>query len=124
MNNQRILVVDDEETILLSYKIQLENEGYNVDTAQSGEEAIEKLDKGSSYDLVVTDLRMYGESGVDVFKKVRETNLNTPVIVISGFGADSPRAATHGFLFRLPGDPWLPRGASGCRRVPDAVLRF
>ena len=89
MDHNHILVVDDEESICMSLEFQLNKEGYDVDTAQSGEEAIEKLDKGSSYDLVITDLIMHGESGVNVFKKAREINVNTPVMIITGFG-DSP----------------------------------
>ena len=68
----------------------MSEQGFDVDTAQSGEEAIEILDKGSSYDLIITDLRMGGESGVDVFKKAREINANIPVLIITGFGGDSP----------------------------------
>ena len=68
----------------------LGQEGFKIETAESGEDAIEKLDKGSSYDLVITDLRMYGETGVDVLKKVREINIKTPVMIISGFGGDTP----------------------------------
>ena len=90
MKNQNILVVDDEETIRMNLEFQLESEGYSIDTAESGEDAIEMLDKGSSYDLIITDLRMYGESGVDVFKKAREINANIPVMIITGFGGDSP----------------------------------
>jgi len=90
MDKKYILVVDDDETIRMGLEIQLESAGYSVDTAESGEDAIEMLDKDSSYNLVVTDLRMYGESGVDVFKKVRQINIKTPVIVISGFGGDTP----------------------------------
>ena len=90
MDNKYILVVDDDETIRMGLEIQLDSAGYNVDTAKSGEDAIEMLDKGTSYDLVVTDLRMYGETGVDVFKKVREINVKTPVMIISEFGGDTP----------------------------------
>lgn len=90
MKNQSILLVDDEELICMTFQTELDNNGYDVDTALSGEEAIEKLKKNSSYDLVITDLRMTGENGVDVFKKAREINANIPVIIISGFGNDSP----------------------------------
>jgi DNA-binding NtrC family response regulator len=90
LKNQKILIVDDEESIRLSLEHQLTEEGFNVDTAESGEEAIEKIDKDSSWDLVITDLRMYGVSGLDVLKKVREVNVNTLVLIITGFGGDSP----------------------------------
>ena len=63
--------------------------GFDADTAESGEEAIEKLDKNSSYDLVTTDLRMNLVSGVDVLKKVREIDVDIPVMIMSGFGVES-----------------------------------
>jgi DNA-binding NtrC family response regulator len=90
MGNKKILLVDDDETICMGLEIQLEAEGYSVETANSGEDAIGKLDKSFSYDLVVTDLRMYGETGVDVFKKVLEVNVNIPVMIITGFGGGTP----------------------------------
>lgn len=90
MGNQRILLVDDDEIVHLTFEHLLIEEGYDVDVAQSGEEAIEKLSKNASYDLVITDLRMYGATGVDVFNKALEINANINVIVMSGFGSDSP----------------------------------
>ncbi len=90
MKNQYILLVDDEESIRLTLQYQLSKKGFDVDTAKSGKEAIEKLDRDSSYDMVITDLRMYGESGVDVLKKARVINKNISVMIITGFGGDSP----------------------------------
>ena len=46
MDNKYILVVDDDETIRMGLEIQLDSAGYNVDTAKSGEDAFEMLDKG------------------------------------------------------------------------------
>ncbi len=86
---QKILLVDDDELILMTLEDYLKKEGYEIETSESGENAIKKLEKDSSYDLVITDLRMYGETGVDVFKKTKETNANTSVMIITGFGADS-----------------------------------
>ncbi len=86
---KKILLVDDDEIVRLTLEHQLNKKGFAVDTAENGEEAIEKLNTPSSYDLVITDLRMYGESGVDVFNKVREVDINIPVMIITGFGADS-----------------------------------
>ena len=83
-------MVDDDETILLTLEHRLKEKGFIVDMAESGEEAIKKLDKNSSYDLVITDLRMYGETGVDVFKKVLEVNASIPVMIMTGFGSDTP----------------------------------
>jgi DNA-binding NtrC family response regulator len=90
MTNKSVLIVDDEESIRLSLEHQLSEKGLNVDTADSGEEAIKKMELDFSYDLVITDLRMYGETGVDVFKKVLEINANIPVMIMTGFSSESP----------------------------------
>lgn len=90
MGNKKILLVDDDEIVHLTFERLLIENGYDVDIAQSGEQAIEILSKTSSYDLVITDLRMYGATGVDVFKKALEVNANIGVMIMSGFGGDSP----------------------------------
>ncbi len=90
MENKKILLVDDDEIVHLTFEHLLTEKGFEVEIAQSGEEAIEKLSKNSSYDLVITDLRMHGASGVDVFKKTLEVNANICVMVMSGFGGESP----------------------------------
>ncbi|UCC66986.1 MAG: response regulator, partial [Deltaproteobacteria bacterium] len=56
---KRILVVDDEENVRLLYKEELEEEGYEVELAEGGQEALERLDK-SRPDLVTLDLKMPG----------------------------------------------------------------
>ena len=90
MAKKRILLVDDDEIVHLTFEHLLLEKGFDVELAQSGEEAIEKLNKNPSYDLVITDLRMYGATGVDVFKKTLEVNANIGVMIMSGFGNDSP----------------------------------
>lgn len=90
MKIRRILLVDDDELIILTLAGYLKTEGFKVDMAENGKEAIKMLDKDSSYDLAITDLRMYGETGVDVLKKAQEVNANLPVLIISGFSKDSP----------------------------------
>lgn len=90
MKSKKILLVDDDELILLTLAGYLKVEGFEVDMADSGQKAIKMLDKDSSYDLTITDLRMHGEHGVDVIKKVKEVNVHLPVLVISGFSKDSP----------------------------------
>lgn len=88
--NKKILLVDDDEIVHLTFEHLLVEKGFEVEVAQSGEEAIEKLSKNASYDLVITDLRMYGVTGVDVFKKSLEVNANIGVMIMSGFGTESP----------------------------------
>ena len=83
MSNYRILVVDDEEDLCEILKFNLENEGYEIDTANSAEEAL-KLDI-SSYDLLLLDVMMGEISGfkmANILKKDRKT-ANIPIIFIT-----------------------------------------
>lgn len=83
MNDYRILVVDDEEDLCEILKFNLENEGYEVDTANSAEEALKK--EISSYDLLLLDVMMGEISGfkmANVLKKDKKT-ANVPIIFIT-----------------------------------------
>src|SRR4029079_12788158 len=66
----RLLVVDDEESLRITTAAIFENEGYIVDTASSGDEAIELMN-ASDYDLVLTDLHMEGGDGLSVLNQIR-----------------------------------------------------
>jgi DNA-binding NtrC family response regulator len=84
-SHEKILVVDDEEHVRVLFKRVLLKEGYEVDCAASGSEAIDKLAK-DSFDLVVTDLKMDGIDGLDLIKRGKTTNQALPFILISGYG--------------------------------------
>ncbi len=88
--DSRILVVDDEPGVLESLEILLSSEGYKVDVANSGQEALEKL-KSQDYHLIITDVRMEGLDGIEVLKGVKGKNINIPVIIISAYA--SPESA-------------------------------
>lgn len=68
---KKILVVDDEESLIALLQALLEQEGYNVETARNGEEAIAKLNIYKP-DLVLLDMMMPGVSGREVCEKIRE----------------------------------------------------
>ena len=80
-----ILVVDDEENIRWLYKEELEEEGYGIVAAASGEEALQMVTE-SKPDLVVMDIKMPGISGVDALIKIKEIDKNIPVILCSAYG--------------------------------------
>lgn len=80
-----ILLVDDEELILKSVSYALKKEGYQITTAQNGEEAVAKL-KTADYDLVITDLQMEGMNGIEVLKEVKRINPDTFVIILTAHG--------------------------------------
>jgi DNA-binding NtrC family response regulator len=84
-SHERILVVDDEENVRLLFSRVLQKEGYEVECASSGSEAIEKL-ANNCFDLVVTDLKMNGVDGLDVVRKGKTVNQTMPFILISGYG--------------------------------------
>jgi len=77
-----LLIVDDEQGILDTLRILLKNEGFDVVTAQGGKAGLEQL-KASAPDIVLTDIRMPGVSGIDLLAAVREQDPETPVILMT-----------------------------------------
>jgi DNA-binding NtrC family response regulator len=82
--NPRILVIDDEMIVCESCKRILEEEGYEVDTALSGREALEKM-KETPFDIVITDLKMPVIDGMEVLRTIRKEYPEVIVIMITGF---------------------------------------
>jgi DNA-binding response OmpR family regulator len=80
----RILVVDDERDIRQLYAAELEEEGYEVETAGSGTEAAELL-QIHPFDLVVLDIQMKGESGLQLLQKIVKKKADLPVILCTAF---------------------------------------
>ena len=81
---QNILVVDDDSSMREFLEILLTQEGYQVYTAENGEQGCEIL-KRESFDLVITDIRMKDVDGIDVLKKAKEASPETMVVMISAF---------------------------------------
>ena len=79
----KILIVDDEETMRLLLRHELEQRGFDVDEAESGEIAIEKLQK-IYFNVVLLDIRMPGMDGMEVLRNVRQNNLADKVIMLTG----------------------------------------
>ena len=82
--NERILVVDDEESLRLSLKFKLKSAGFDVDTAIDGEEALDKL-KVKSADVVLLDINMPRMSGIEALTIIRQTYPQTEAIMLTGF---------------------------------------
>ena len=80
-----ILVVDDEDNIRWLYREELEEEGYIIADAASGEAALEIVPELKP-DLVVMDIKMPGISGVDTLIKIKELDKDIPVILCSAYG--------------------------------------
>lgn len=82
----RILIVDDDRSMREFLEILLEREGYEVVTAANGKTAID-LCKKQKFDLLITDLRMPGMSGLDVLKGIKEISPETMVILLTAFAS-------------------------------------
>jgi len=81
---KKILLVDDEESIHILYREELEELGYEVHSAMSGDEAL-KILPALNPNLVILDIQMPGMNGIDVLRKIKELNPKLPVILSSAY---------------------------------------
>lgn len=81
---KHILVIDDEESVRMSFTLALESPKYKVDTVDSGEKGLIKV-KDHKYDLIFLDLKMPGLNGVETLKKLRKINNTVPVYIVTAF---------------------------------------
>ena len=112
---KKILVVDDDPVIGKSFDRVLSGKGYAVITAADGEEALRKLST-ETYDVVFTDIRMPGMSGIEVAERVKASQPWLPVVIVTGYGsgdneARATAAGVAGFL-RKPLSPDMIEGTT------------
>ena len=88
-----VLVVDDEPDLLDVMRFVLESEGFGVETARNGKEALERLVAGWSPGLVLLDLMIPGYDGFEVCKRLREdpTTRSIPIVIISALDDQESR---------------------------------
>jgi len=104
-----ILVIDDEEAIRKSFILALEGTGYNVETAESGEQGIEKA-RETKFHLIFLDLRMPGLDGVETLRELWEISQTVPIYIATAFYDDFRErlqsAADDGISFDLLKKPF------------------
>ena len=83
----KVLVVDDEGIVLESCKKVLEAEGFNVIAAISADEALSAIEREMP-DLLLIDMKMPLHDGIYLMKELKKRDMNTPVIVMSGYSTD------------------------------------
>src|SRR6266542_3075883 len=83
---QKILIIDDDTSLRRVLEFNLQEEGYDVVTAQDGEQGLVRFDEQQP-DMVITDLKMPGISGFEVLAAVKKRAPQIPVLVITAFGA-------------------------------------
>jgi DNA-binding response OmpR family regulator len=86
MHTGTILIVDDDKNIRLNLSVSLEKLNIPVETAASGEEAMEKLEQGA-YEFMLLDLRMPGMGGMEVLRRVSQQRPEIKVIIITAYGS-------------------------------------
>ncbi|MFC0557907.1 response regulator transcription factor [Halalkalibacter alkalisediminis] len=80
--SQRLLIVDDEESIVTLLQFNLEQSGYEVTTALDGAKALE-LAKNESFDMLILDLMLPEMDGLDVCKQLRQNKIMTPILMLT-----------------------------------------
>lgn len=81
-DSKKIIIVEDEPSLVFTLQDTLENEGYSVFIAEKGDQAIETV-KQEDPDLMILDLMLPGMSGFDVCRKVRDMNYTFPIIMLT-----------------------------------------
>lgn len=117
----KVLIVDDQEIVRLSYLRSLGSEHCNVDVAASGEEALQAM-RQRRFDLVLLDLRMPGMDGMEVLRMIKQMWPDTEVVVITGYptvetAKEAVRLGAHGYLAKPLGPDDIVNAAN------DAVIQ-
>jgi len=112
---RKVLVVDDDPVVGRSFDRVLSGKGYAVITASTGQEALNKLD-AEDYDVVFTDIKMPGMSGLEMAEQVKQRRPWLPVVIVTGYGspdneARAEAAGVSGFL-RKPLSPEMIEGSA------------
>ena len=92
MHNFHLLLVDDEENIRLTFGLALESDGYIVDTAATITGARAKIEQ-RIYDVIILDLRLGKESGLDLLANLRADGIHTPVVMMTAHGTTKDAVA-------------------------------
>src|SRR5579859_236237 len=86
MASGKILIVDDEESVLLTVQAILEMDGYSVATSQHGSEAVQLL-RADQFDLVLSDLRLDDLDGLSILGEIRKTSPDTVTVLMTGYAS-------------------------------------
>lgn len=89
LKNKKLLLVDDEFDLLEVMKVHLEIQGADVTLARSGDEAF-KILQGSSFDMIISDVRMPGGDGPSLLRRLRESSLPQPMFIFMTGFSDIP----------------------------------
>ncbi|MBL4589211.1 MAG: response regulator transcription factor [Alphaproteobacteria bacterium] len=81
----RVLLIEDDSSTAKSIELMLKSEGYVIDVTDLGEDGID-LSKVYDYDIIILDLMLPDMDGYDVLKQMRDSKIETPILILSGLG--------------------------------------
>jgi len=121
----QILIMEDEINLSKGLKMVLEEEGYDVDLAMTGESALEKIGR-RYFDLLVADLRLPDIDGMEVIKEVKSAHPHTQAIVITGYpsvasAVESVKLGVHDYLRKPFSEDDLKQAISEALKKKDEV---
>jgi DNA-binding response OmpR family regulator len=87
-DKKQILIVEDDESISLGLRMNLEAEGFAVSVAEDGEDGLERIRKDTDLDLVILDVMLPRRNGLEVLRVLRGEGNSVPIIVLSARGAE------------------------------------
>ena len=130
-NNKRILIVDDDEVVRLSYRRSLQNVACDVEAASDGEQALQTMEQ-KPFDVVLLDMRMPGQDGLTVLRTIKQKWPESEVVIITGYATldsakEAVRLGAHDYLSKPVGpqdvinitDSAMTHKRWALRRVPE-----
>ena len=86
MASEKILVVDDEQSMTQFMSIVLRKEGYEVTAVSSGRDALERV-KAANFDIVITDIKMPGMDGIQLLNQIKKHDPSLPVVIMTAYAS-------------------------------------
>jgi DNA-binding NtrC family response regulator len=130
-DNNRILIVDDDETVRWSYLRSLQGISCDIATAGNGEEALETMEQ-NPFDVVLLDMRMAGQDGLSVLRTIKQKWPESEVVIITGYptvdsAKEAVRLGAYDYVAKPVGpqdvinvaDAAMTRKQWALRRVPE-----
>ena len=93
-SNIEILLIDDEKDFIATMEFWLKSQGYKVKTAFNGQDALKAI-KNQAPNIVFLDIGMPGMDGIETLRKIRELDIDLPVVMITAHGTDENRDAAY-----------------------------
>ena len=120
---EKILVIDDEQFSREYFDKILERIDYNVKTVDNGTEGLNVFN-GSSYDLVILDMKLPDADGIEILRQIKEINRLTPVIMVTAYGTVKNAVQAMELLRFAPQNAALPVGKLLASAVANAEENF